>query len=289
MWIESHQELRNHPKVKHLASLLGCAKVQAIGHLHMLWWWAVDYARDGYVGKYPDVAIADGAEWAGDASAFVAALREARWMDPDGKLHDWEQYAGRLIEQRERNRRRMAERRAKVKANTTETCSPNVQRTTETRPDTVHDNQTGPDLTKQDHRSPPGDPPLSERPKRMRKSKDIALDVLKEQTGLDKAQNDPQVESWVAYYMRRHPRPGATKLELAEIASKARSEFSALKAAGATDEQMHLAIDEAPAAAMPFHVSQTYRRLFGSSAPARAAPFPDAPINLKRPVEEASA
>src|SRR5687767_5633894 len=51
-WIESHQEIARHPKTRKLARLLGGSVPTAIGHLHLLWWWAVDYAEDGWLGKY---------------------------------------------------------------------------------------------------------------------------------------------------------------------------------------------------------------------------------------------
>jgi hypothetical protein len=43
-WIEAHQELAHHPKIRRLARELGVPKAQAIGHLLMLWLWAVSYA-----------------------------------------------------------------------------------------------------------------------------------------------------------------------------------------------------------------------------------------------------
>lgn len=169
-WIEAHQELRNHPKAKHLAALLGIPKAQAIGHLFMLWWWAVDYATDGYVGRYPDAVIADGAEWDGDPACFVQALREARWLDPDGKLHDWEQYAGRLIERREANRQRVAEWRRKRseqarRASGTDNVTRTQRVTNDARADSEHVpyRATIPDLTGPDQNTPPpieGDTPL---------------------------------------------------------------------------------------------------------------------------------
>jgi len=101
-WIESHQTLREHPKVYVLVDALGVSKAQVIGHLHLLWWWCVDYALDGVISQN-DVAIARAAEWPGDAKAFVAALVGAEFLDrADGVLtiHDWLEYCGTLVTKR---------------------------------------------------------------------------------------------------------------------------------------------------------------------------------------------
>ena len=108
-WIESHQELGRHPKIKRLANATGLTKAAAIGYLHLLWWWALDYAQDGVITHYSAEEIADGAQWDGDPDAFLNALIESGFVDEgNGKLviHDWHEYAGRLIEKRQANRMR---------------------------------------------------------------------------------------------------------------------------------------------------------------------------------------
>jgi len=110
-WIESHQELRNHPKTKRLARQLGISLPQAIGHLHCLWWWALDYAVTGDLSPYDSEDIADAAMWEGDPQEFIEALLTCGpggrpgflERGPDGRLrlHDWHDYAGRLINTRQ--------------------------------------------------------------------------------------------------------------------------------------------------------------------------------------------
>lgn len=106
-WIESHQELWRHPKTKKLARLLGASVPTVVGHLHGIWYWALDFAQDGNLHQYDPEEIADAALWEGDPGQFVEALVAAGYLDQtdDGlSLHDWYDYAGRLIEQREARR-----------------------------------------------------------------------------------------------------------------------------------------------------------------------------------------
>lgn len=100
-WIEAHQSLQRHPKLLHLSRLVKTRRLTLVGHLLCLWWWALDYAQDGYVGKFDVETIAEAAEWTKEPGSFVDALRTARWLDADGKLHNWERYVGRLLDQRE--------------------------------------------------------------------------------------------------------------------------------------------------------------------------------------------
>jgi hypothetical protein len=144
-WIESHQELGTHPKLLKLARVLHVGKPCAIGYLHYLWWWAVDYAPEGDLSKFEALDIAIGGEWEGEPEVFVEALVRCGFLDEtEGNglvIHDWESYAGKLIDRRERNAERMREARAEQR----ETRAPNVQRTQPARaklPNLTKPNQT---------------------------------------------------------------------------------------------------------------------------------------------------
>ena len=119
-WIELHQNLPAHRKVKKLKRLLKIKTPQAVGHLAMLWLWAVDNAPDGDLSALDPEDIAEACEWTKDAEQFVQALTEAGFIDPDAKLHDWSDYAGMLLDrrenQREQNRKRQQRYRNKRKA-----------------------------------------------------------------------------------------------------------------------------------------------------------------------------
>lgn len=105
-WIESHQEIVRHPKTKRLARLLGVSIPTAMGHLHCLWYWALDFAQDGYVSKYNGGDLADAALWEGDVDLFTTSLIESGWLDVEGDatlIHDWWDYAGKLLERRRKD------------------------------------------------------------------------------------------------------------------------------------------------------------------------------------------
>lgn len=153
-WIESHQTLGQHPKTRKLAHLLGVSKPAAIGHLHCLWWWAIDYAEDGDLARFDPLDIAIGAEWDGDECDFVNAMYKAGFLDagPDNTyiIHDWDHYAGKLIERKKANAERMRKARAERESGTEKPRADHVQRTQRARverPNLTVPNQTKPDST----------------------------------------------------------------------------------------------------------------------------------------------
>lgn len=123
-WVESHQELGRHPKVRRLALAAGIGVPQALGHLHLVWYWALDFAPDGGLGPYGAGDVEFAAGWDGEPGALFDALIEVRFIDitDDGlALHDWEVYAGRLMKVRAYNaeRQRAYRERHKPQAATT--------------------------------------------------------------------------------------------------------------------------------------------------------------------------
>jgi hypothetical protein len=108
-WIESHQALGHHPKTLAFASALSCSLPTAVGHLQYLWWWALDYAQDGVVRASSRSVVARACEWRGKPDKFWSALAEAGFVDeleaPVGtvRIHDWREYAGRLLEKRKKD------------------------------------------------------------------------------------------------------------------------------------------------------------------------------------------
>jgi hypothetical protein len=178
-WIESHQDLRSNPKTRRAARRLGVSTAALSGHLHFLWHWALDHADDGDVSAFDPDDIADAAGWDGDPDEFFQALTDcgpgekAGFLEPDGligdpndgkrsplALHDWWEYAGKLVAKR----RKDAERKAKARSSpapveapsdaTPEESPPDVPRTSDGRrtdgartarvPNTTQPNPTNP-------------------------------------------------------------------------------------------------------------------------------------------------
>jgi hypothetical protein len=135
-WLESHQSLGEHPKTKKLCRLLGIPKREAVGTLHLLWWWALDYAEDGDLTRYDALDIAIGADWDKNETEFVDSLVSAGFLDRNETalvIHDWHDYAGKLIERRERNAQRMRDARASYETDTNNERATHVQGTQRAR------------------------------------------------------------------------------------------------------------------------------------------------------------
>ena len=100
------------------------SKQAAIGYLHLLWWWALDYAPQGQViPPYDAEDVADAMEYAGDPAEIVGALITSGFLDNQENsvvIHDWHDYAGKLLDKREsdRLRKEKARRRAKSQSET---------------------------------------------------------------------------------------------------------------------------------------------------------------------------
>lgn len=126
-WLELHQTLRRHPKLLHLARLLKVDDPDFVrAKLENIWLWCLDHAEQGVViinDRLPiDVWVKEAAGWSekqggggekadreqGSGSFFADALLESGWIEKVGagswgyklQVHDWHDYAGRLMEQR---------------------------------------------------------------------------------------------------------------------------------------------------------------------------------------------
>jgi len=97
--------MARHPKTIRLAARLNTNKAQVVGHLHILWWWVMDFAPDGDLSEFSNAEIAAAAEWSDDPETFVVALQQTGWLD-GMHVHDWGEYTERLMAKRESNRER---------------------------------------------------------------------------------------------------------------------------------------------------------------------------------------
>ena len=107
-WIPIYTTFPSHRKRKRLSRLLGASCSQTIGCLVQLWLYAMEHAQAGNLADLADDEIAAEAGWDGDPAAFVDALTDAGFLSPDRTIHDWDEYGGRFIARRERDRVRKA-------------------------------------------------------------------------------------------------------------------------------------------------------------------------------------
>lgn len=115
-WIESHQGLREHPKVYALCDALKISKVEAIGHLHYFWWWALDYAADGCLDNLSENQIARGMQWEREPGQLLKAMIDCHWIDEENghrSIHDWGEYIlhYNLLQQRKERQRKQIKKR----------------------------------------------------------------------------------------------------------------------------------------------------------------------------------
>lgn len=115
-WIELHQDVAWKRKTYDLAKELGVRRAEALGLLVTLWLWAIEHAQDGQLGHLTHKEVSAVSGWHRSSELFVLALHKTRWLDSNGYLHDWHDFAGRLIEQREDDRdRKRADRQERRK------------------------------------------------------------------------------------------------------------------------------------------------------------------------------
>jgi hypothetical protein len=153
-YIESHQEIGKHPKTIKAARILGITVPTMIGHLHLLWWWCMDYAQDGDITGIDPQDIADAVQWTSDGCLFIDALvscgrpNESGFIDQiDDRIivHDWDDYVGKIIKKRKEDAARKRDARLSLKS------PKDVHKTSKGRPVDVRGtvpNLTVPNLTK---------------------------------------------------------------------------------------------------------------------------------------------
>ena len=137
MYTPSHVELAQHPKTRKLARLLGTSIPTAIGHLNLLWHFALKFAPDGDLSRFDSAEIADGCMWEGTPETLCEALETCEWIDraDEGNcaIHDWNDYGGKYVQRKESNAQRMRETRANHKQDTKKPRAKHVQRTSNAR------------------------------------------------------------------------------------------------------------------------------------------------------------
>ena len=115
-WIQVHQQLKDHRKLLAAADELEIEPAHMLGVLISFWLWALDNTPSGSLAGISNRMIARAAQWNDSPDTLVDAMTNAGLLDQeaDGSLtiHDWYEYTGKLIDQREAEKNRSRRRRA---------------------------------------------------------------------------------------------------------------------------------------------------------------------------------
>jgi len=118
-WLELHQTLWTHRKTLQMAAVLNIPPIYAAAHMAHLWCWALDNAENGDLSGLDPSVIAVAAGWTGEPDTFVQAALAVGYFEKadDGgiTIHDWHDYAGRLMDDRAAERERSRRRREEAK------------------------------------------------------------------------------------------------------------------------------------------------------------------------------
>lgn len=90
------QDTPHHPKMKHLARLLGVHRQRAMGLMEDLWHFTRKYCPQGNIGKFSNTHLAQELEWEGDPDELITQLVTAGWLDTCEthrlRVHDWREH-----------------------------------------------------------------------------------------------------------------------------------------------------------------------------------------------------
>jgi len=120
IYIQLYQSVFGHRKTRRMARRLKMPCVHVAGHLAAIWCWAMDKTADGFLPEITEGALEEAAEWEGKPGALVSAMKDAGYLDVDKAsgvivIHDWQEYAGKLIQRRAKDKaRKQAERAEKA-------------------------------------------------------------------------------------------------------------------------------------------------------------------------------
>lgn len=117
VWLKVEPAVVTHRKTKALARRWGCSPYAVVGFLIAFWNYLMEFQSDG---RAADVPVEDLDELAAPCrsvqgelvSSTLDDLKATGFVDPDGKAHDWELYAGALLTRRERDAARKRHERA---------------------------------------------------------------------------------------------------------------------------------------------------------------------------------
>ncbi len=97
-WSKLHAGAHRHRKIYALSDALGCSLLEARGIVLGLWSWVTETEPDGDLSRWSSAALA--AELGCPGRDILSALLSAGLVDPDSRVHGWEEHAGSWKEAR---------------------------------------------------------------------------------------------------------------------------------------------------------------------------------------------
>lgn len=164
-WIRVHANLHSKPVVFRAMTALGVLRAEAVGLLVSFWGQASQHAPNGQVGDYPDAQLEAWAGWERKRGRFAEFIRSVH-LDAEGRVNEWDEYAGALEEQRRQARERMRTVRKR---------SPDVREQEPERSRTFSPTRRD-DTKREDSSSPaPTEPSVPDKPKTWRPALETVL------------------------------------------------------------------------------------------------------------------
>lgn len=127
-WIRVHANLANKPIAHRASAALGVRRATAIGHLVLFWGNVSQHAANGAVAHYDDALLESWAMWEGKRGVFAKFLREHHF-DAEGRVREWDDYAGALEHRRAVNRQHQQTYRERQRQQREELRGPDVSLT----------------------------------------------------------------------------------------------------------------------------------------------------------------
>lgn len=104
-WIRVHGDLYEKPVVTRLSESTRISRHEAVSVLVAFWSGVSRHAKNGFVREHSDGQLELWARWHKRPGAFAKWAREQH-LDDDGRVREWDEYAGKLEVIRERDRTR---------------------------------------------------------------------------------------------------------------------------------------------------------------------------------------
>jgi hypothetical protein len=138
-WIRVHASLIDKPVIARAVRVLTITEHAAVGLLVTFWGAASRHVVGGVAGPATDAQLEGWARWRGKRGKFAAFIRQYH-LDTEGRVNEWDDYAGALEMRREKERVRLRNKRTTV-ARTVAQQTQDVATPTRERNETIRELQ----------------------------------------------------------------------------------------------------------------------------------------------------